>query len=133
MTATVPGRCLCGAVAFECTLPSKWVAHCHCSLCRRAHGAAFVTWAGFEQSRFRYTAGEQQLRWYRSTPEAERGFCTHCGSTLFFRSSRWPGEIHVAVANLDAPLDRAPQAHVYWNSHVDWYVPADELPKKSPG
>lgn len=133
MTATVPGRCLCGAVAFECTLPSKWVAHCHCSLCRRAHGAAFVTCAGFEQSRFRCTAGEQQLRWYRSTPEAERGFCTHCGSTLFFRSSRWPGEIHVAVANLDAPLDRAPQAHVYWNSHVDWYVPADELPKKSPG
>ena len=133
MTATVPGRCLCGAVAFECTLPSKWVAHCHCSLCRRAHGAAFVTWAGFEQSRFRCTAGEQQLRWYRSTPEAERGFCAHCGSTLLFRSSRWPGEIHVAVANLDAPLDRAPQAHVYWNSHVDWYVPADELPKKSPG
>lgn len=132
MTATVPGRCLCGAVAFECKLPTKWVAHCHCSLCRRAHGAAFVTWAGFEQSRFRCTAGEQQLRWYRSTPEAERGFCTHCGSTLFFRSSRWPGEIHVAVANLDAPLDRAPQAHVYWNSHVDWYVPADELPKKSP-
>ena len=133
MNATVPGRCLCGAVAFECTLPTKWVAHCHCSLCRRAHGAAFVTWAGFEQSRFRCTAGEQQLRWYRSTPEAERGFCTHCGSTLFFRSSRWPGEIHVAVANLDAPLDRAPQAHVYWNAHVDWYVPADELPKKSPG
>lgn len=133
MNTVVPGRCLCGAVAFECTLPTKWVAHCHCSLCRRAHGAAFVTWAGFEQSRFRHTAGEQQLRWYRSTPEAERGFCTHCGSTLFFRSSRWPGEIHVAVANLDAPLDRAPQAHVYWNTHVDWYVPADELPKKSPG
>lgn len=133
MNTVVPGRCLCGAVAFECTLPTKWVAHCHCSLCRRAHGAAFVTWAGFEQARFRDTAGEQQLRWYRSTPEAERGFCTHCGSTLFFRSSRWPGEIHVAVANLDAPLDRAPQAHVYWNTHVDWYVPADELPKKSPG
>ena len=68
----------------------------------------------------------------RSTPEAERGFCTHCGSSLLFRSSRWPGEIHVTVANLDGPLDRAPQAHVFWSAHVDWYVPDDALPKKSP-
>lgn len=132
MSALVPGGCLCGAVAFECALPTKWVAHCHCSLCRRAHGAAFVTWAGFPEAQFRVTAGADALRWFRSTPEAERGFCSHCGSTLFFRSSRWPGEMHVTVANLHAPLDRAPQAHVYWDAHVDWYVPADTLPKKPP-
>ena len=132
MSAVVGGSCLCGAVAFECTLPSKWVAHCHCSLCRRAHGAAFVTWAGIPEAQFRFTAGEQALRWYRSTPEAERGFCTHCGSSLLFRSNRWPGEVHVTVANLDGPLDRAPQAHVFWSAHVDWYVPDDALPKESP-
>ena len=132
MSAVVGGSCLCGAVAFACTMPTKWVAHCHCSLCRRAHGAAFVTWAGIPEARFRFTAGEQALRWYRSTPEAERGFCTQCGSSLLFRSSRWPGEIHVTVANLDGPLDRAPQAHVFWSAHVDWYVPDDALPKKSP-
>ena len=132
MSAVVGGSCLCGTVAFECTLTTKWVAHCHCSLCRRAHGAAFVTWAGIPEAQFRLTAGEQAMRWYRSTPEAERGFCTHCGASLLFRSSRWPGEIHVTVANLDGPLDRAPQAHVFWNAHVDWYVPDDALPKKSP-
>ena len=38
------GRCLCGGLAFEAALPSKWVAHCHCSMCRRGSGAAFVTW-----------------------------------------------------------------------------------------
>jgi len=41
------GSCLCGAIGFVAALPSKWVAHCHCSRCRRAHGAPFVTWAGF--------------------------------------------------------------------------------------
>ena len=43
----VHGTCLCGSVRFSASLPSKWVAHCHCTYCRRAHGAPFVTWAGF--------------------------------------------------------------------------------------
>ena len=42
------GACLCRAVGFVATLPSRWVAHCHCSRCRRAHGAAFVTFVGLE-------------------------------------------------------------------------------------
>ena len=40
----VEGGCLCGAVRFSLELPSKWCAHCHCSMCRRAHGAGYVTW-----------------------------------------------------------------------------------------
>ena len=53
------GGCLCGAVRFEITLPSKWCAHCHCSMCRRAHGAGVVTWFGVPEDRFRITAGEE--------------------------------------------------------------------------
>ena len=37
------GGCLCGDVRFTVDWPSKWIAHCHCSMCRRAHGAAYVT------------------------------------------------------------------------------------------
>lgn len=48
---TANAQCLCGDLKLEATLPSKWVAHCHCSLCRRAHGAAFVTWVGMDESR----------------------------------------------------------------------------------
>jgi hypothetical protein len=66
----VPGRCLCGAVRFEVELPSTWCAHCHCSMCRRAHGAGFVTWVGFERSRVRVLAGEE-LGQYRSSPPAK--------------------------------------------------------------
>src|SRR3546814_3530323 len=56
---------------------------------------------------------EHLLRWYASSPGAERGFCSRCGSSLAFRSTRWPGELHLAVANLAGPADRAPQAHVF--------------------
>jgi hypothetical protein len=129
---TVRGACLCSELRFELALPSKWVAHCHCSMCRRAHGAAFVTWLGADAAGSVIDDPADRLRWYASSAEAERGFCARCGSTLFFRSSRWPGELHVAVANLLGPADRPPSMHVSWDDHVDWASidPQDGLPRK---
>lgn len=124
------GSCLCGAVQFRANTPSLWMAHCHCSLCRRAHGAAFVTWVGFAVERCRIDDLRSTLRWYESTPGAERGFCAHCGSTLFFRSQRWAGELHIVRANFDDELDREPQAHVFYDTHVAWLALNDALPKK---
>ena len=42
--AKVPGSCFCGAVRFSAQLPSLFCGHCHCSMCRRSHGAGYVTW-----------------------------------------------------------------------------------------
>lgn len=129
----ITGRCLCGELRFQARLPSRWVAHCHCTQCRRAHGAAFVTWIGLEEAGCRIDDPQGRLRWYRSSAQGERGFCAQCGSSLFFRSQRWPGELHATVANLDGPPDRAPQAHVFWDTHVDWGLPdpGDGLPRKA--
>jgi hypothetical protein len=124
------GQCLCGAVSFTATLPSKWVAHCHCTMCRRAHGAAFVTWVGMDNGRVRIDDPQGRLQWYDSSPGAQRGFCARCGSTLFFRSERWPGELHIVRANFVDPVDRAPQAHVFYDTHVDWFTVNDGLPTK---
>ena len=124
------GRCLCGAVRFAFDTPSKWVAHCHCSLCRRAHGAAFATWIGVPRSAFRFVAGQADLTSYASTPGAKRSFCRHCGSSLLFESPRWPGEVHVAAALVEGALDRAPEAHVFFDDRVPWLDVADELPRR---
>jgi hypothetical protein len=125
----IAGGCLCGAVRFEVTPPTKWCAHCHCSLCRRAHGAAFVTWFGVERSQFALLSGADALRWFRSSPPARRGFCGSCGSTLFFESERWPDEVHIALALMDGPIDREPAAHVFFDSRVHWAEPGDHLPR----
>ena len=126
------GRCLCGAIEFTAELPSLWVAHCHCTLCQRNSGSAFVTWVGLDENRCRIDDKKAQLRWYQSTPGAERGFCANCGSTLFFRSRRWAGELHATLANFDTPIDRAPQAHVFWDTHVPWLTHGnDGLPRKT--
>jgi hypothetical protein len=114
------GGCLCGAVRFRIGLPALWVAHCHCSMCRRAQGAGFVTWVGTDEKRFVVESGADILRRYQSSAEGSRSFCGRCGSPLFFQSSRWPGEVHVTLASLDDPSGLEPQAHAYWKSRASW-------------
>ena len=124
----VKGSCFCGAVRFHFDLPSKWCAHCHCSMCRKIHGAGYVTWVGFEEPRFTLDQGAVELNWFQSSPGASRGFCCKCGSSMFFKAKRWAGELHVALACLDDPIDRKPQAHAFHDSHVDW-MPLDDALK----
>jgi len=126
------GSCFCGDIQFTTTLPSKWCAHCHCSMCRKTHGAGYVTWVGFESEQVMVTSGEHQLDWFDSSPGAQRGFCRRCGSSLFFRSEKWAGELHIALGCMDDPIDRQPQANVYFDKHVDW-MPIDDKLKKIAG
>ena len=121
------GNCFCGKVGFEWNTPSLWSAHCHCTMCQRAHGAAFVTWIGTNAADVTLE-GEEDIAWFASSPEAERGFCRHCGSTLFFRSERWPGELHIARANVEGETDISPSIHTYWPAHVEWFPFSDDLP-----
>lgn len=127
---TVSGSCLCGAVRFEVTLPSLWCAHCHCSMCQRYHGAPVVTWAGFKTDDVEFTLGENRISWFHSSPQAQRGSCATCGSSFLFRSERWPDELHICLANFHGPIDREPEGHVYYDSHVPWLQLGDDLPRK---
>lgn len=125
----IQGGCLCGTVRFEVTPPTKWCAHCHCTMCRCAHGAGMVTWFGAHAASFRLVAGAAQLMWYRSSAAARRGFCGRCGSPMFFESERWPGEVHIARASVAGPIDREPAAHVHFDVRVGWLSLHDDLPK----
>jgi len=123
------GRCLCGAVKFAITPPTLFFAHCHCRYCREAHGAAFVSWVGAAQQRFRYLPGSREPRWYQSSQQSRRGFCETCGTTLFFASTLCPGEIHVTRAAIQGPIDREPQCHVFIDQHAEWVQLGDGLPR----
>lgn len=124
------GGCLCGAVRFRIGLPPKWVAHCHCSMCRRAHGAGYVTWVGVEDSQFTLLSAPGWIGAYASSVAARRSFCRTCGTPLFFRSERWPGEVHVARACVPGDVGLAPQAHVFFSDRVPWIEVADHLPRR---
>ena len=129
MVDPIAGSCLCGAITFSLIPPTRFVAHCHCSICRRAHGAAYVTWAGVKSEQLIILTGLDDLVCYPSSPWAIRRFCRHCGSPMFFNADRYPGEIHVAVASLTWPIDRLPEAHVFFDDHAPWADISDRLPR----
>ena len=121
------GGCLCGGVRFEVTPPTRWCLHCHCTLCRKAHGAAFVTWFGIGKKQLNFTRGESEIRWRDSSHHGRRAFCRNCGTQLLFESSKWPDQVDVVRALVDGPIDRAPSAHVYVAYKADWWDIDDGL------
>ena len=129
MSDPVTGACLCGAVRFRVTPPTRFVGHCHCSMCRRGHGAGYVTWLVVPRTHFAIETGEDALARFDSSEHGTRSFCTRCGSSLLCESTRHPDEIDVVLANLDGAIDRPPQAHIFFSDRVDWVDVRDELPR----
>jgi hypothetical protein len=125
----VSGSCSCGCVRFEASMPSIVCAHCHCTMCRRAHGAAFVTWFSILKTQLRITAGESGLVRFQSSDHGTRSFCGTCGSSLFFESTHDAERVDIPLANMDGPIDREPQIHVFSDRHVAWVTLGDSLPR----
>lgn len=80
--STVKGSCLCGAVKLSTPSINNHLAACHCSMCRKWGGGAFL---GVECNEGVSFEGEENIRVYQSSAWAERGFCNQCGSHLFYR------------------------------------------------
>src|SRR5690554_5503071 len=100
MTATNPpqvqGACLCGAVTLRVNQVGKReVAACHCGICRRWTGGPFMTLEGHTAPEI---DGAEHVRTYASSEWAERGFCVHCGTHLFYRLKQ--GEFYAFSAGL---------------------------------
>jgi hypothetical protein len=66
------GACLCGAVRYEVSGPYQWMAHCHCSMCRKNYGSLFGTSVGVQPANFRWLQGEDAIVHYRSSSTFER-------------------------------------------------------------
>ena len=75
------GRCLCSAVQFKATGVSHDLHACHCDMCRRWSGGPGLA-VSVEKIEF---SGEENLQRYPSSDWAERGFCSRCGTSLFYR------------------------------------------------
>ncbi|AYC33659.1 GFA family protein [Pseudomonas cavernae] len=126
------GSCLCGEVKYRLDAPIKSVTHCHCSMCRKAHGAAFGSYGNVRRQDFHFTQGQDSVAEYHSSPGVTRTFCKHCGSTLqWFSELPHPDWLSVALGTLDTPLGTIPQKHIFSESKADWYAIADGLPQET--
>ncbi|MFT6408452.1 MAG: hypothetical protein ACJAQ6_001871 [Arenicella sp.] len=123
------GQCLCGDIQNEADQVADKMGHCHCSMCRKFHGAAFSTFGSAANKDFRWLSGENLLQTFVADNGTKRKFCSQCGSSLIFESAEGNGLVEFSLASLGTSPALSPDAHVYMSTKVDWLTIDDDLPK----
>jgi hypothetical protein len=115
------GSCLCRAVTFELLTEPTMVSHCHCSMCRKGHGAAFATYLTIERQNARFLSGLDNLTIYNSSSTIMRKFCRTCGSNVEWSGHpKYPDLISIPLALLDTPFTPAAIKQFFVESQVSW-------------
>jgi hypothetical protein len=119
----IDGGCLCGRVRYDLARVPTDVAHCHCRICRRSAGAPFLTWATVARTDLTVTG---EVRWFRSSRSAKRGFCPACGTQLFFAQEIAGDDVEAA----GLPLADAPPADPHGAETIDVTVASLDDPDR---
>lgn len=124
------GGCLCGKVRFAVHGEIGDVVNCHCMKCRRFHGN-YGAYTRVKVESLELT-DDKCLKWYKSsadeTPNVHRGFCSECGSSLFWHAKDQTN-ISIAAGALDSPTNLKTIGHIWCNQIADFYTIEDDLPR----
>jgi len=120
------GGCHCGAIRYEATGSAIHHALCHCTDCRKSAGAPAVAWALMDVDHVMITG---EPAWYASSEHARRGFCSQCGTGLFYTNDViFPGKIDIQSATLDDPDAIPLQGQIQTAERIGWMADMDQLP-----
>lgn len=120
------GSCLCGAVSFEVAGALPPPDACHCTQCRKQSGHY---WVSTDIPREQLTIhGADRLTWFRSSEKVQRGFCTTCGSSLFW-DPIGRAKVGVAMGAFEKPTETQIAIHIFVAHKGDYYEITDGLPQ----
>ncbi len=123
---SVKGSCECQGVVFELIGELRDVVFCHCSQCRKTSGHY---WAATQVSTGNLNLIKAtSLSWYDSSDKARRGFCSVCGSSMFYER-KGIDKISVSAGSLEIPTSLDRMRHIYVASKGDYYDISDDLPQ----
>ena len=124
----IKGSCLCGQIRYQLSGGVELINHCHCSMCRKAHGAAFGSFLHAASSGFRWSAGEALLERYQSSPGNVRAFCRVCGSNMPVIDGGG-AEVNIPAGTLDDDPGVRPIVHIFVDCKAPWFEIGDALPR----
>ena len=123
---SVKGSCDCQGVVFELIGELRDVVFCHCSQCRKTSGHY---WAATQVPKVNLNLiNATSLSWYDSSDKARRGFCSVCGSSMFYER-KGIDKISVSAGSLEIPTSLDRMRHIYVASKGDYYDISDDLPQ----
>ena len=120
MSNTITGSCLCGAVKYIVGGAIKAVANCHCNVCQKATGSVFGTIAVIAENDLEIIAGQDNLTTYQVSEKATKYFCRTCGTPIFNRHKKYPGNYMVQVGSFDDPALATPAINIFCESMLPW-------------
>jgi len=122
---TASGSCLCGGIRYEVTGDLNPVTYCHCKQCRVWHGDV-IGYSGCDREDLKFLS-DDTLTWFHSSESGRRGFCTGCGSSLFWADVT-EGYIAITAGSIDEPTGLKAKAHIFTGSSGDYYEILGDLP-----
>ena len=125
-TQETTGGCLCDGVRYRVTGTLRPIVYCHCSQCRRTSGH-FVAATAVAKDALTVVADES-LEWFASSEFASRGFCSRCGSSLFWLATA-RDHVSIMAGTLDESAGLKAVEHIYVKDKGDYYDLKDDLPK----
>ena len=120
------GGCYCGKVRYRARGVGRQVTECHCSQCRKQAGHRYA--ATSARTSDVEIDGAANITWYRASPDAERGFCSTCGSHLFWKPSN-RDHTGILAASFDEPSGLRVTKHIFVDDKGDYYDITDGLPQ----
>jgi hypothetical protein len=123
------GHCECGRVEYQVDGKLVDFCHCHCSICRRLHGAVFTTWGGVKRDEFSFTLGEDELQSYAFSDKADSLFCGFCGSRLMVDYKPDADMLYIALGAVAGDVDHPLGFHQFVGSKAPWFEITDTLPQ----
>lgn len=118
------GGCACGAVRFRLTSRPLFTHCCHCTVCQRMTGSAFVINAMIEADRIEITGTPPIPIRVPAAGGAWHGIhrCLSCQTAVWSQYGKAAVIRYVRVGTLDDPAALPPEAHIYVRSKLPWLV-----------
>lgn len=117
--------CLCGKVRFTVPQELNEVGVCHCNFCQRwSGGPGFAT----HPTGAPEIEGKEFVKWYRSSEWADRGFCSECGSNLFYRLNGDEPQYSVFAGTFDDQSKLKLVCQIFIEEKPEYYAFAGDIP-----
>ena len=120
------GSCLCGDIAWTVDDEFTMLVNCHCSICRKVHGAGYGAFVASSAEGFRWVAGQDKVRMYQSSENGQRPFCPRCGSGVATVTEKLAV---MPAGNLEGDINRSVDSHIFVAHKACWFDVTDGAPQ----
>ena len=120
------GKCLCGGIKFSTKGFHRHISNCHCIQCMKTHGN-FAAYTRVDDSNLKFHS-KKTLKWFKSSKRAQRGFCSRCGDSVFFKVNK-SKTTSISAGMFDKSLKVKTNKNIFVKNRLKYYKLDQSIPK----